>query len=733
MLKKTVVLINPINPDPPPNYFGPPYGLSLIGATLLKDGRDTRAYDFDLEPLSLMLSSTQGVIEKDKPRYIAVAIQSCTRGPVYELIKLIKKIDKTIIVILGGPFATLKYKLLLKNFPVDYVVIGDGERSLVELLNRLDNKGDVKNVKGIAFLLGSRLCKTQERQKVTNLDLLPYPAFHLFKDFDKKINAVSNERKGMPNFILGKRCTTLKNALLLLSSRGCIYNCNFCPMSQVSKDKIRFHTSEYFVDMAEHFYRKYKIKDYVFGDNTFTLVKERVVKICDEIIKRDLKIQWSCMTRADYIGLALLKKMAKAGCFEISYGVESGSLRIQRIIRKNLDLALTKKAFAMTRKAGIRSILMLMIGNLGETEETISQTLTFVKDMDPDSVLVKIVKVYPGTEIHDIFEERGLLKKDYYLSDEFNPPTFTVEHPEETIKKFSEMINTRITFIQINNSCNNNCKYCFLNEKLKSKSLEEIKKELALASVRGERVVLCGGEPFLRRDIFDIIEYAERLDIHHLDIYSNSRLFFYKSLPERINNTKVRKIIIPFFGFSEISDEITRAKGAFNQTVGGIRNIKKHALKIRIEAKIFLLNSNYKSLLEIVQFLYGLGVDEFRFVFMKDVANSVDIGHKDSPSFTILMPLLNKTVAFIKGVGRSFYLEGFPLCVLKSLKNNIIEPYYPFDEIITLSKKILNYHKERQRNKKKFRFCLKCKEKELCEGVWRRYIQYHGTVEFKPY
>ncbi len=294
------------------------------------------------------------------------------------------------------------------------------------------------------------------------------------------------------------------------------------------------------------------------------------------------------------------------------------------------------------------------------------------------------------------------------------------------------MVNTRATFIQINNSRNNNCEYCFLNKKLKSKSLKEIKKELLLASTRGERVILCGGEPFLRRDIFDIIEYAERLDIHHLYIYSNARLFFYKSLAEKINNTKVRKIIIPFFGFSEIPDEITGVKGAFNQTIGGIRNVKRHAPHIRIEATIFLLNSNCKSLLEIVQFLCGLGVDEFRFVFMKDVVNSVDIDCKASPSFVLLAPLLNKTVAFLKGLERPFYLEGFPFCVLKSLKRNTIEPHYPFNEMITFSNKVLNCRKERKKNKKKFRFCLECRENKLCEGVWKGYAKRHGTAEFKP-
>lgn len=181
MKKQRIVLINPTNPDPPPNYFGPPYGLSLIGACLLADSREVAAYDFDLQPLSVMLSSIGEIILKDSPRYIGIAIQSCGRGPVYELIKVIRKIDKSITIILGGPFASLKYDLLLKNFPVDYVVIGDGERTLVELLNCLEEGDDLNEVAGIAFMDNGHLCITKERTKQKNLDLFPFPAFYLFE------------------------------------------------------------------------------------------------------------------------------------------------------------------------------------------------------------------------------------------------------------------------------------------------------------------------------------------------------------------------------------------------------------------------------------------------------------------------------------------------------------------------------------------------------------------------
>ena len=630
-----IVLINPVNPDPPPNYFGPPYGLSLIGANLLKHKKVVTAYDFDLEPLETMLSAVPEIIRRDKPRYVGVAIQSCTRGPVYELIRAIRKIDKSIIIILGGPFASIKYELLLKNFPVDYVVIGDGEETLVELLDCLEHDQEPERVKGIAFLKDNRVWVTDERRKIINLDNLPYPAFHLFKKFDKKINIIEKD-KPIPNFILGRRCTTLKNALLLLSSRGCTYNCNFCPMSKVSKNKIRFHSPEYFVDMVKFFYDNYNIKVYAFGDNFFTLAKKRVIKICGLILKKNLKISWSCMTRSDYVDAKMLLLMAKAGCFEISYGIESGSAKIQKIIGKKLDLAKTKDAFTLTRKAGIRSILMLMIGNTGESRETIKETACYVKDIDPDTILVKITKVYPGTKVHDIFEKKGLLKKNYYLTDEHAPPSFTLAHSEEELEKFAQTIQVRTVILYVNNRCNNKCIFCYAGKYKSGKTLAEIKRELILASRRAEHIILGCGEPFLRKDFFQILNFTDEVEAHHLYLYSNARMFYYEDLAQRIKSIKsLRKIMIPFFGNKGIHDDVSRVKGAFFQTITGIKNLKAIVPYIGIQACIFVSDSNSGSLFELVEFLCtSLGIDEFRFIFFKTSISCVKVNPENLVSMT---------------------------------------------------------------------------------------------------
>ena len=732
MLKKRVVLINPTNPEPPPNYFGPPYGLALIAGTLLEDGREVKAYDFDLEPLEAMLSAIKGVIKRDKPGYIGICIQSCSRGSVYKLVDRIRKIDKSVAIILGGPFASIKYELLLKNFPVDYVVIGDGERTMVELLNCIENKGRLKDVKGIAFLSGGRLCVTPERRKEIDLDSLPFPAFDLFKDFERKVNLTGDKKSEAADFILGKRCTAVKNSLLMLSSRGCIYNCNFCPMSVVSKDKIRFHSPKYFLDMVEYFYKKHHIRNFAFGDNTFTLVRQRVIEICDGIAKRGLRLKWSCMTRADYVDAALLKKMARSGCFEVSYGIESGSAKIQKIIGKKLDLEKSREAFRWTREAGMRSVLMLMVGNLGESLKTVKDTLSYIKGLDPDNILVKIVKVYPGIKIHDIFEKKGLLKKDYYLSCEHNPPVFTVDHSEAELTKLAGMIQSRVTYIQLNSACNNNCACCHLNRKRKDKSLEEVKKELLLASARGEHAVLFGGEPFLRRDIFDILFFAGKLDIHHLYIYSNARMFIYKKLAQSVNKTALRKIIIPFFGFSDLHDRIARAQGAFFQATEGIKNIKTFAPGLTIEAQILIMDFNCKSLPALTQYLSNSGVDEFRFVFFEGLSGLTRVESKDLPSMAQAVTKLKVAAEFLRRVNKPLRLEGIPACLSGSLAQDLVEYKYPFNELIALNGKIINCARAREAKKEKFHFCRKCAEDRLCEGAWKEYSKKYGHSEFKP-
>jgi anaerobic magnesium-protoporphyrin IX monomethyl ester cyclase len=729
--KHEIVLINPVNPDPPPNYFGPAYGISLIAASLLKSHIPVSVYDFDLESLEAMLKSLR-LILKAHPRYIGITIQSCTRGSVYELIKTVKREAPEVCIIIGGPFATDKFAFLLRNFPVDYVVIGEGERTFLELVSCLKTKGDIRAIDGIAYRQAGKVARTAERRGIADLDCLPYPAFHLFKGFQKKINC-PDSFSAKKNFLLGKRCTSFRNALLLLSSRGCVYSCNFCPMSKVTRDKIRFHSPGYFVAMVGHFHKKFKIKNFVFGDNFFTRDRKRVIAICKGILKAGFKISWTCMTRSDSVDAPLLALMAQAGCFEISYGLESASGAIQRATGKNLDLIKSKKAFMLTARAGIRTVLMLMIGNVGETEDTVRETAAYVRDCDPDNLLVNIVKVYPMTLLHDIFEERRLLPKDYYLGPDHSPPAFTLEHSGKKLEEFAGMIKPRTSIIQLSNTCNNNCVFCSLahDSRRVKKSLKQIKSELEFAKCRGEYVVLAGAEPLLRKDILDILRYSDALEMHNLFLYTNARMLAYPGLVKTLSGfTSLEKVIIPFFGLGPVHDTVSGVPGSFCQAVSGIRNIRENARCLAIQADLFVSNANIDSLFECCSFLLKLGVDELHLVFASGQLGHIRVSPAALPALSAVVPQIKRLCVELPEFFRKVYFEGFPLCSLAQFHARAFETYRPFDEMITLKCALRRCSKQRLLRKRKFEFCASCKENGWCEGVWLGYARKYGTSEF---
>jgi anaerobic magnesium-protoporphyrin IX monomethyl ester cyclase len=278
-----ILLVNPNSPDPPPLYFGPPYGLALIAAYLEKDGKTPVCLDFERETIEKMIDEVKRTMVKEKIKYVGISCQSSNRGYIYKLIREIRRFDKKAIIILGGPFSSQKYRLLLNNFPIDYIIIGDGEITFGELVDCLERGGHSKEVKGLAFLQNNKTVITEEREQVEDLDRHPFPAFHLFRVKERLKNnddfALTESGRRKVKELRGKRCFSMSNALMLLSSIGCIYNCTFCPMSGVKKGKYREHSPKYFADMVEYFSKMYDQKFFVFGDNFFTKNIARTMEI----------------------------------------------------------------------------------------------------------------------------------------------------------------------------------------------------------------------------------------------------------------------------------------------------------------------------------------------------------------------------------------------------------------------------------------------------------------------
>jgi len=363
----------------------PPIGLYYVGALLLSEG-------YNVEILNLHGKQKETVQIKQlirdwKPDIIGFSILHANRWGGLEIAGIAKEIDQGIKTVFGGVGATYLWHHFLEHFKdVDYVVLSEGEYSFLELVNWLaagEKEADVP-VKGIAFNQDGEPIKTAEREFIEDIDQLPDPSrYFIFRH--------------------------------LVSSRGCPWNCTFCGSPGFWERRVRFHSPQYFVNQLENLYQK-EVDFFYISDDTFTLRKDRVIAICQDIIRRGLKISWFAISRANCVDSDILYWMRKAGCIQISYGVESGSEHIrENILNKHLKAEDIKRAFELTTSYGILPRAYFIYGSPGENEETIRESLDLMDDIKPLSAVFYILDIFPGTALYRDYRERCGINDDLWL------------------------------------------------------------------------------------------------------------------------------------------------------------------------------------------------------------------------------------------------------------------------------------------------------------------------------
>lgn len=361
--------------------LGFPLGLGYLAAVLEQNKIEVSLFDCCFVDVPMDLIKKR--IEEFHPDVVGICTYTSVAKTAVKIAEVTKEIDKDIIVVAGGPHATYEYENLLRNYPIDFVVLGEGELTFLELLKSLQSREkDFHSVKGISYLEENKIVITDKRPLIEDLDALPFPARHLV-DFDKYI-----------------RMDILPNMATIFSSRGCSHRCAFCSSGHFF-GKWRPRSPENVIEEIKYLIRQYnKIQSLYFYDDNFTYNKERVMKLCDLFIKNGLnKFMWACMARVDQVDLEMLKMMKKAGCEKISYGIESGSAEILKNIHKAISFEEAKIAIKWTNEARIKSLGFFMIGNPGETTDTINESVRFAKKLAVTSTLWIIAQVYPGTEL----------------------------------------------------------------------------------------------------------------------------------------------------------------------------------------------------------------------------------------------------------------------------------------------------------------------------------------------
>lgn len=370
----------------------PPLGIAYVAATL-EEEHDVQI--LDTQALNLTLNEIKKSIRRFNPDIVGITCMTPTIHASLEISKLVKEISEDIITVLGGPHMSIFPKETLTYDHVDFGVVGEGEVVFPQLISALEGKKKIKNVDGLVFKNDGRIKFNPPRRYVKDLDSLPFPARHLLPY--KKYFSILADRP----------FTTL------ITSRGCPFNCAYC-FKDIFSRIMRFRSPKNVVDEIE-LCLKMGIKEIWFYDDVFTLDKKRVIKICSEIVKRGLKFRWTAVTRVDLVDYEVLKKMKKAGCYRIRYGVESGSQEVLNSMKKGISLERVKKTFELTKKVGIETFAFFMLGYPTEDKEKIKKTINFALKLNPDWAMFSNTVPFPGTELLEQAYEEGLLvDKDYW-------------------------------------------------------------------------------------------------------------------------------------------------------------------------------------------------------------------------------------------------------------------------------------------------------------------------------
>jgi len=393
----------------------PPLGLAYLAAVLEQNDFEVRIMDcpvceMDHEKLRADLASFE-------PTLVGIASMTATIPSALKSARVAKEACPDAKVIMGGPHATFAdTEILTEEAAVDIVVRGEGEETLLELAQnspKLDRLGEIR---GITFRDNDQFVKTPDRPFIQNLDELPRPAY--------KYLPIEKYR------IYGKKF------LPIMTSRGCPFQCSFCVASQMFGAKFRARSPKNVVDELEWLRDEYEAEGVSFHDDTLTLDRKRILDICDEIIERKIRLAWGCQTRVDQVSREVLSKMRKAGCNEVSFGVESGCQRILDAVHKRVSIQQCENAIKWAKEEGLFVAVSTIVGYPGETKETMKQTLDLIHRIEPDDVWLCLATPYPGTELRALIESMGWkMSGDWTLYNTMNPIFEIPDLPAEEISK----------------------------------------------------------------------------------------------------------------------------------------------------------------------------------------------------------------------------------------------------------------------------------------------------------
>jgi len=392
-----------------------------------------RAEGHEVEILDLLLARTtrakvEARMQRFRPELVGITSVTLNHHIASRIATWVRECDPRVPIAMGGPHVSFEIDGSFRDLPaLDFIGIGEGEHTMVELARALGGRMDLRDVRGLAFRDGDAIVRTPARPLEDDLDELPTPARDL---------------------VPLARYLAFDSHASVVTSRGCPYECVFCSAPAWTGRKVRYRTPSLCVDEMEDLARL-GFTEITIEDDLFTLYRKHFLAVCGELERRNTGLRWNAFSRVDTINPEIVATMARAGCQAICFGVESGSQELLDVAKKNSDLAKVREAMRMAQGAGITALASFIIGLPGETEATLRQTVAFAESLREEFGALygfHILAPFPGTEVRDRAEEYGLeiLTSDWTRYDANHVVTRTPGASPEAIQEVSDAYESTI-------------------------------------------------------------------------------------------------------------------------------------------------------------------------------------------------------------------------------------------------------------------------------------------------
>jgi len=387
----------------------PPLGILYISGYLEDQGIQNEVYDTTFSSKKAFRT----YLLTYRPRLIGIYVNLMTKLNVLETIRFVKEHLTETTIILGGPEVRYSAENFLR-YGADYIVIGEGEETMTELVNSLilvpadiddDSPGQAdstsrKSIAGIAFLDNDNFVQNPERQKIKDLNDLSIPN-------RKKIN--------LRQYLDAWKTFHGKNALSVSTMRGCPYTCKWCSRA-VYGLSYRRRNPDKVVEELVQIKKEYNPDSLWFVDDVFTISHKWLTSFRDELRKHNLLIPYECITRADRLNEEVILMLKETGCFRVWIGAESGSQKVIDLMDRRVDVNQVREMIQLTRKHGIEAGTFIMLGYPGETEEDIEETIRHLKKSNPDYFTITVAYPIKGTELYQEIEAVQTTNLDWSTS-----------------------------------------------------------------------------------------------------------------------------------------------------------------------------------------------------------------------------------------------------------------------------------------------------------------------------